>query len=318
MRRNAILTACGLVLFVFVLARIGSVAQMRAVWTGLPAILVLSSLRLFIQTNAWATALQADGVAPSALSLVGIRLSAQGAGYISIFGPVLSEPMKIKLLGSSNSAAVATLADTGVYWFASSLFGVFGCLAAAVLLSHTTGKAITLLLLAAVFVAWLALIAQTKPLLLPLIRRFGDRSPNWARRAAELEASLRSFRSRHRGATRKMFWLDLGCQLLLAAEVVAVLWVLRIPFHAGMIFAFEAANRAVKMLTGWMPARIGADEGASAALFAVLGLASGAGLALALTRRSRDLLCCAVGFAWLSWHGRFNASQPEEGLPCKP
>ena len=90
-------------------------------------------------------------------------------------------------------------------------------------------------------------------------------------------------------------------------------------FHAGTIFAFEAANRAVKMLTGWMPARIGADEGASAGLVAALGLASGAGLALALTRRSRDLLCCAVGFPLrLTWHAGFETSQWGEGLPCKP
>src|SRR5882724_6083489 len=163
-----------------------------------------------------------------------------------------------------------------------------------------------------------AIIARTKPLLPPLIRRLGQRCPDWLRRSSELEASLRSFGSRHPGGIRKMFWLDIGCQLLLAAEVVAVLVILRIPFHVGTIFAFDAANRAVKMLTGWMPARIGADEGASAALFLALGLASGAGLALALTRRSRDLLCFAAGFAWLTWHAGFKTSQPGEGLLCKP
>ena len=309
--------AGGLGLFVFVLAQVGLVPQMRAIWAGLPALIALSSLRLLMQTSSWATALEAEGAEPAALSLMGIRLSAQGAGYISIFGPVLSEPMKIKLLGSGNSVAVATLADTGVYWFASSLFGVFGCLAAALLLAHTKGHAIALVILSAVFGAGLALIAQRKPLLSSLIHRLGDRCPSWLRRSGELESSLRSFALRHPAAIRKMFWLDFGCQLLLAAEVVAVLWVLHIPFHAGTIFAFEAANRAVKMLTGWMPARIGADEGASAGLFAALGLASGAGLALALTRRSRDLLCCAVGFAWLTWHAGSNTLQPGEAPACK-
>jgi len=317
-KKNAILAAGGLALFVFVLAKVGWLPQMKAIWTGLPAILALSSLRLLMQTSSWATALCAEGVEASALSLMGIRLSAQGAGYISVFGPVLSEPMKIRLLGNSDSVAVATLADTGVYWFASGLFGVFGCLAAALLLSHTKGGSIALAILSAVFVAGLAMIARTKPLLPPLIRRLGQRCPEWLRRSSELEASLRSFGSRHPGAIRKMFWLDIGCQLLLAAEVVAVLVILRIPFHAGTIFAFDAANRAVKMLTGWMPARIGADEGASAGLFAALGLASGAGLALALTRRSRDLLCCAAGFAWLTWHAGFKTSQPGAGLLCKP
>jgi hypothetical protein len=249
---------------------------------------------------------------------MGIRLSAQGAGYISVFGPVLSEPMKIRLLGNSNSVAVATLADTGVYWFASSLFGIFGCLAAVFLLSERTGGAIALALLSAIFAAGLAMIARTKPLLPPLIRWLGQRCPDWLRRSSELEASLRSFGSRHHGAIRKMFWLDFGCQLLLGAEVAAVLLVLHIPFHTGTIFAFEAANRAVKVLTGWMPARIGADEGASATLFAALGLASAAGLALALIRRSRDLLCCAAGFAWLTWRAGSKTSRRGEGLLCKP
>lgn len=318
MRKKTIVVAGGAALFVFVLARIGWVPQMKAIWTGLPAIIALSGLRLLMQTSSWATALRAEGVKASALSLVGIRLSAQGAGYISIFGPVLSEPMKIRLLGGGNSVAVATLADTGVYWFASGLFGIFGCLAAALLLSHTRGGTIALVLLSAVFVAGLALIAQTKTLLLPLIRRFGERCPNWLRRSGELEASFRSFGSRHPGAIRKMFWLDIGCQLLLAAEVVAVLWLLHIPFHTGTICAFEAANRAVRMLTGWMPARIGSDEGAAAGLFAVLGLTSGAGLVLALTRRARDLLCCAAGFAWLTWHAGFKTSQRGERFLCKP
>ncbi len=86
MKKNAILAAGGLALFVFVLAKVGWLPQMRAIWTGLPPILALSSLRLLMQTSSWATALCAEGVEASALSLMGIRLSAQGAGYISVFG----------------------------------------------------------------------------------------------------------------------------------------------------------------------------------------------------------------------------------------
>ena len=318
MKKNTILAVVGLALFVLVLAKMGGVAQMRAVWTVLPAILALSSLRLLMQTSSWATALQAEGTETSALSLIGIRLSSQGAGYISIFGPMLSEPMKIRLLGSSDSVTVATLADTGIYWFASGLFGVFGCCAAALLLSRTRGQAIALLILLGVFAAGLAFLARTKPLLPLLARRLGDRCPNWLRRSGEVEVSLRAFGVRHPAAIRKMFWLDIACQLLLAAEVLAVLLMLGIDFHASTIFAFEAGNRAVKMLTGWLPARVGSDEGASAGLFAALGLSSGAGLTLALTRRSRDLLWCAAGFAWLTCQAGFKTVQRREELPCKP
>jgi hypothetical protein len=318
-RKNTILAAGGLALFVFVAAKVGWVPELKAIWKGLPAIIALSCVRLLMQTSSWVTALGALGVEASTLSLMGIRLSAQGAGYISVFGPLLSEPMKIKLLGNADSSAVATLADTGTYWFASSVFGVFGCFAAAALLvSSGSGRALALVLLAAAFLAGLALLARTEPLLVPLIRRLGERCPGWLRRAAELEAAIRAFAARHPDAIRRMFWLDIGCQLLLAAEVIAVLWILRIPFHAGTILALEAGNRGAKMLTGWLPARIGADEGATAGLFAVLGLSSAAGLALAVTRRLRDLLACGAGFAWLAWHAGFRTSQRGDGLLCKP
>jgi hypothetical protein len=324
MKKNTILAAGGLALFVFVLTKIGWASQMKAIWTGLPAIIALSSLRLLMQTTSWATALRAEGAECPAVSLMGIRLSAQGAGYISVFGPVLSEPMKIKLLGSTTSNAVATLADTGTYWIASSLFGIFGCVAAALLLaSRGRGRVLALAVLAAILLGALSLFAGTKPLLSPLIVRLGERCPAWLRRSAELEAAIRSFALRHPDAIRKMFWLDIGCQLLLAAEVIAVLWIFRIPFHAGTILALEAGNRGAKILTGWLPARIGADEGAAAGLFAVLGLSSAAGLTLALTRRTRDLLACAAGFAWLTWHTGFSSSRAEtlqlrEEVPCKP
>jgi hypothetical protein len=117
---------------------------------------------------------------------------------------------------------------------------------------------------------------------------------------------------------RTMFWLDIACQLFLAAEVAAVLWILAIPFHVGTILALEAANRGMKILTGWMPARIGADEGATAGAFAALGLSSASGLALALTRRTRDLLSCAIGFGWLAWKTKFRTTEMREVALCRP
>ena len=57
--------------------------------------------------------------------LLGIRLASQSMGYLSVLGPALSEPMKINLLkGNWNASATATLADTGIYWFTSAIFGL--------------------------------------------------------------------------------------------------------------------------------------------------------------------------------------------------
>jgi hypothetical protein len=48
-------------------------------------------------------------------------------------------------------------------------------------------------------------------------------------------------------------------------------------------------------MTGWVPARLGVDEGGAMSAFAASGLSPGFGLTLALTRRARDLSWCLAG-----------------------
>ena len=58
------------------------------------------------------------------------------------------------------------------------------------------------------------------------------------------------------------------------------------------------------MVAGWMPARIGVDEVGAVVAFAALGLPTTYGLALALSRRLRDLFACVLGIGWLVWKTR--------------
>ena len=101
-----------------------------------------------------------------------------------------------------------------------------------------------------------------------------------------------------------MFWLDLGCQLFLVMEVAMVLWSLRLPLHLMTVLAIEGLTRGVKMITGWVPARLGADEGGAMSAFAASGLSPAFGLSLALARRARDLSWALAGLAWLVWRSR--------------
>jgi hypothetical protein len=177
---------------------------------------------------------------------------------------------------------------------------------------------IVLSILTVTFAAGFFFIANPRPALAPVTRALKARCPGWLRKAQEAEEMIRTFAKRHPAALRKMFWLDLGCQILLALEVAAVLLILAIPLHLGTVLALEAANRGVKMVTGWMPARIGADEGATAGTFAILGLSSASGLALAFTRRMRDLLWCAMGFGWLAWKINWKSKENGEMALCRP
>jgi hypothetical protein len=94
--------------------------------------------------------------------------------------------------------------------------------------------------------------------------------------------------------------------VLMVAEVATILWFLKLPLHAGTIVGIEAASRMVKMAAGFMPARIGTDESGTAGAFLAFGLPAASGLALALARRTRDLLACFIGLTWLAWGARRN------------
>ena len=306
-RSHTILVAAGLGLFAFVASRIGWTALFHQLITAslaIPVVVFVSFLRLLLQTQAWRIALREEGVTAKFGELLGIRLASQSMGYLSVLGPALSEPMKINLLkGSWNASATATLADTGIYWFASAILGLAGCIAAAVPLAGAQ-DARTLLGITLLFAFPLALLIRQKPLLQKLVVRLGDRAPDWLRKGAALEEEIRSFRTRHRLAVRSMLYLDLLCQVLLIVETAVVLSCARLPLHFLVLLGLEAASRVTKMIGGWVPARIGADEGGIAAAFAAFGLPPTAGVALALTRRFRDLLWCALGLSWLACRSR--------------
>ena len=330
-KRDALLAAAGLGLFAFAAHRIGWNAVVRAIEQGGAAIAIiigLSLVRLFLQTRSWSIALRVDGIESSASELMLIRLASQGMGYLSVLGPVASEPMKISLLQrSGGSATTATLIDTGVYWFASGIVGVAGCLSAVLLLAHGRHSVAPLAIAGSIMAATLFLLARPKSRLSPLVHFLGDRCPRWIQKGKEIECAVRMFAKEYPSSIRQMFLLDSACQLLLIAEVAALFWCLKIPLHGVTVLGIEGVSRAIKIAAGWMPARIGADESGVAGAFFAFGLSPASGLTLALARRSRDLLAALVGLTWLAWRTKFwNASParvpqgaycPGEEATCK-
>jgi hypothetical protein len=322
-RCDTILIVAGFGLLAFVASRIGWTAVVHQLMTAsraIPVLVAVSFMRLVLQTHAWRIALQQEGVKATFSELLGIRLASQSMGYLSVLGPALSEPMKINLLkGNWNASATATLADTGIYWFTSAVLGLAGCVAAAILLAGAQ-NARTLVGVALLFALLLTLLVRQKPLLQRLVAALGERAPGWLRKGAALEEEIRTFRTRHPLSARSMLYLDLLCQALLVAETAVVLSYARLPIHLPMLLGIETATRVTKMVAGWLPARIGADEGGTAAAFAAFGLSPAAGVVLALTRRFRDLLWCVLGLSWFAWRSRkLTRDQGPNGalLPCK-
>jgi Lysylphosphatidylglycerol synthase TM region len=318
-KKETLLALAGVALFVFVVRRIGwseVIAAISKAWVAVAVIVGLSLIRLALQSWSWMIALRLDRIRCSLCELMFARLACQGIGYLSVLGPLASEPMRIGLLQNRGaSPTTATLADTGVYWFVSGIVGVAGCFSAALLLSNNRHSVAALAIIGVVLVAALFLIASPTARLSPVADALGARRPRWIVKAQQVEDALRNFKRQHPQSIRRMLLLGVACQALLAGEVVSVLWTLKIPIHIITVLAIEGATRAIKIMAGWMPARIGADESGVAGAFFAFGLSPASGLTLALARRLRDLLAALVGLSWLAWKaGSTRAATEQTGF----
>jgi hypothetical protein len=224
-------------------------------------------------------------------------------GYLTVLGPVISEPMKIKLLGTPAEPTItATFLDDGVYWFASALLAILGIVSLPFVAVHGARHHAIPVLLS--FAGMVFVIVRRNPILSGLVRALGNHAPSWLARAEKLEASIRNYRLHHLALVGRMFWIDLVCQVLIASEVVVVLWSLGLPIHFFTIVAIDGVTRALKLVSGWIPARVGSDEGGAISAFALTGFSPLLGLSLALTRRVRDLLWALIGILWFVWNSR--------------
>lgn len=315
--RHLILALIGAALFTWVIAHVGLPAilqQLKAMRVAFPILLTLSVCRLLLQTAVWSAALKGAGIFVAPETLIGARLASQAMGYLTFLGAVLSEPLKIKLLRTPTESTIkATFLDSGVYWFTSVLVAIIGCLCAASLAIHDAHHAWTALAIT-LLIFLLFLIARTKTILSGFVRVLGRHCPSWLAHGEALERSIRNYRRQEPALVGRMFWIDVACQLLTVSEVVVVLWSLRLPIHLVTVLAIEGITRALKMLSGWIPARLGADEGGAMSAFLAAGLSPVSGLTLALTRRMRDLLWALIGLAWLAWRssGVTGHEQPKE------
>jgi Lysylphosphatidylglycerol synthase TM region len=298
----------GVALFGFTLLRSGPGNVMRglqAIGAGVVVMFGASLLRLLLQTRSWRMALRQDGVRTTTAELMFLRLASQGIGYLTVLGPAASEPIKIKFLQNRGGSAVgATLVDTGVYWLSAGATMLAGCIAAAAVLKSTSTALIAGGIAATIVTAG-CFAVRSKCRFRPAIPGAGSAHwPAWLNQAVRIGKEIRDFARTNPRTIRSMFLLDLACQVLLLAEVAIAFWCLHLPLRAGNVLAIEAAGRAVRMIGGWMPARLGADEGGAAAAFVALGLPAASGLAFALARRVRDMLNSLVGLTWIAWHAR--------------
>jgi hypothetical protein len=310
---HLIAAAVALVPFAWVITHLGLSAmlvQLKAMRVALPIVLALSVLRLFLQSITWSASLKGEHVSVDMTKLIGVRLASQSMGYLTVLGPVISEPMKIKLLGTPAEPTITgTFLDDGVYWFTSALLAILGIVSLPLVAVH--GASYHLIPAFLSLAGMVFVIMRRNPILSGLARALGHYAPSWLARAEKLEASIRSYRLHHPALVNRMFWIDVACQVLIASEVVVILWSLRLPIHFLTVVVIDGVTRALKLLSGWIPARLGSDEGGAISAFALTGFSPILGLSLAVTRRVRDLLWALVGILWFAWNSRVAGGRKE-------
>lgn len=167
----------GAVAFAWVIAHVGlptMMEQLKAMRVALPIVLALSLVRLFLQSATWSASLKGEHVSVGITKLIGVRLASQSMGYLTVLGPLISEPMKVKLLGTSSEPTItATFLDNGVYWFTSALLAIAGIVSLPLVAVH--GRAYHLIPAVLGLGFAILIIRRRTPILSLVVRALGTR-----------------------------------------------------------------------------------------------------------------------------------------------
>ena len=117
--------------------------------------------------------------------------------------------------------------------------------------------------------------------------------------AQTLDAGLRGYYRTEWRRCMLSVAFHLAGWLIGAMEATIMLWALGIDVSALTATVLEALGTGVRFATFFVPASLGAYEGANAAAFGALGLGAGAGLAFSFVRRARQAVWVVIGLLLL-------------------
>jgi Lysylphosphatidylglycerol synthase TM region len=305
-------TVLGVYLLVRLILTIGPAVlatQLTTLGWSLAILAVLGLVKLGLRTWSWRETLVADGVRTNGWQLFGARLISQTFGYLSVMGSLVADPLKPLLLRDTDVAASTpgTLVETVVFWFSSLLIILAGAFAGVLVASNGPQLLAFTFATMAIVVAGFVFLLRKAPLV-PRLRGFLARKwknpparlAAWLIKAEGIEGSAISFHRRHPRAMRDILLLNLAVQMVMGAEVLIVLAAIGVKIGFLQLLATEGVSRIAKILTFYIPARLGADEASGAGAFVLFGMDGAAGLTLAIARRIQAFVWVAVGLAW--WH----------------
>lgn len=279
---------------------------LRQIGWGLPIIIAISGVRLLARTLAWRSLLASP---PPLATMIAATLAGEAVGNLLPLGPLAGEPAKIGYLRNRGpiAEAAAALGLENVFYslsVASVIVAGMMLLVLSVALPPDL-RAIATFALAAM----LALVAAGVFVLLRRPDVTGsilDRVPRWIPTSGlkAIESKAYGYYASAKGRVGRMLAFETLFHVFGLAEVYAVLWLLA-GEPPGVLDAFilESAGRVINVLFRFIPMRVGVDELGSDAVANVLGLATGTGVLLGLSRKLRVIFWTMLGVALIARRG---------------
>ncbi|HSR72458.1 MAG TPA: lysylphosphatidylglycerol synthase domain-containing protein, partial [Kiloniellales bacterium] len=311
------LLGLGLVIFFLVQvdpAEVGA-AVLRLGWLGALAVIAIYGLAFLLDTLSWRTMLPSLRPGLGGLyALWNLRLVGEALNLVIPAGSLGGEPAKAYLLarrcGIDYREGIASLVMSKTVNLLSLV--VFATIGLALMVSAldlpslvTTLSALVLGALgigAVGFFAVQRLRAASRVAAFFAGHRLGHGLRRYLEQIAAVDARFVGFYAGTPGRFAAAFALAFLHWAVAAGEVMAILWFLGAPVGLAEAWAIQTVAELVRAGAFFIPAGLGASEGAMLLLFDALLGRPALGLALALIRRGRELLWIAVGL-WLG--GRY-------------
>jgi glycosyltransferase 2 family protein len=310
----------GLLLFAYFVRKAGVdqiVSGIKRLGAGYLLIIAISSIRHIVRALAWTKCFEA----PHKLRFrdaFAARLMGDALGNIIPFiSMAVSEPSKAVFARHKVPlmAGLSAIALENIFYSLSVVLFIFSG-TAALLLSFPLPAPLRYASIGALVITasiaplgYLVIYKQWKFLsgAVSFLHRRGI-AMSWTERAIPrvqtLEERIYGFYVRNGRLFLPIFGLELCFHLAGVAEIYTTLTFISVVAPTLLAaFILESVNRVINVVFKFIPFRLGVDEGGSEMVTKVLGLAKGAGVTLAIVRKSRDIFWTTVGVALMVRRG---------------
>lgn len=318
------LLGLGLVLFIFLLSRVGLspiTLHFRALGWKLFLLLLPYAFGYFFFTLGW-KAMLADGASVPSSKLFLIRTAGEAINYLTFSASLGGEPVKAHLLCSHGvpleKGLTSVIVTKTAMTLAQMTFTIIGITLA---VGQIGLKSPFLAFSAALTMAWIPVMAlfiliQRQGLFATLLhaakrlRFLKTRLKRWEERIQGLDRQIAAFYEKEARSLILSWGLHLGGWTAQSLEVYLLLSFLGLPVDLPTALAIQSLSVLAKAAAFVIPGAVGAQEGGNLLIFLGFSLPAEAGMTFSLVRRGRELLWVGLGLLILA---RYSFTKQGEG-----